>query len=117
MESKTIPILRTCCDSTCMAAVAETRFDERQLSQRADAFHALGDPVRFKVVKLLAQHDALCVCELLEAFDVGQPTVSHHLKVLWDAGLVTVQRKGTWAYYSLHRGKLKELMQELVTVL
>ncbi len=117
MELKTVAILRSCCDSDCMAAVAETKFDERQIAQRADAFNALGDPIRLKVVELLAQHDALCVCELQEAFDVGQPTVSHHLKVLRDVGLVDVQRKGTWAYYSLHRERLKDLMQVLVAVI
>ncbi len=117
MELKTVPMLRNCCDSNCLAVVAETKFDEPQVAQRADAFNALGDPIRLKVVKLLARHDALCVCELQEAFDVGQPTVSHHLRVLRDAGLVDVQRRGTWAYYSLHRGRLKDLMQELVAVL
>jgi ArsR family transcriptional regulator len=57
------------------------------------------------------------VCEIQEAFDVGQPTISHHLKLLRDADLVDVERRGTWAHYSLRRDTLKALMQELVTVL
>ncbi len=100
-----------------MSAVVATRFDETQITQRAEAFAALGDKIRLKMLKLLAQHEALCVCEIQEAFAVGQPTVSHHLKVLRDAGLVDVQRRGTWAYYSLRRDTLKELMQELMTVI
>ncbi len=100
-----------------MTVVAHTKFDERQVATRADVFSALGDPIRLKIVELLARHDALCVCELQEAFDIGQPTVSHHLKMLLDAGLVEVQRRGTWAYYSLARETLKDLMKELVAVL
>jgi ArsR family transcriptional regulator len=116
MELKQIPIVRTCCGDDCMAAVAHTKFAERQVAHRADVFSALGDPIRLKMVELLARHDALCVCELEQAFDIGQPTVSHHLKVLRDAGLIDVQRRGTWAYYSLLRETLKDLMSELVAV-
>lgn len=116
MEQKSVPIVRNCCDEDCMTTVAQTKFDERQVAHCADAFHALGDPTRLEIVKLLAKHDALCVCELEAAFEVGQPTISHHLKVLRDVGLVDCQRIGTWAYYSLHRATLKDLMQELVSV-
>jgi ArsR family transcriptional regulator len=117
MELNQIPIVRSCCADDCMAVVARTKFDDRQVAHRADVFSALGDPIRLKMVELLAKHDALCVCELQEDFDIGQPTVSHHLKVLRDVGLVEVQRRGTWAYYSLQREALKDLMKELVVVL
>src|SRR2546430_188045 len=72
---------------------------------------------RLKMIRLLAQHDALCVCELEQAFEVQQPTISHHLKVLREAGLVDVQRRGTWAYYSLRKDALKRLTQGLLEVL
>lgn len=114
MELRTVPVLRRCCDADCASAVAEAKFDESLIRQRADAFSALGDPIRLKMVRLLAQHDSLCVCEIQAAFEVGQPTVSHHLKVLRDADLVDVQRKGTWAYYILRRDSVKELVQELL---
>ena len=73
----------------------------------------MADPTRLRITHLLAQHDALCVCEIESAFDLGQPTISHHLKILRDAGAVTVERKGTWAYYSLARPALKRLVTEL----
>ena len=63
---------------------------------------ALGDPTRLRMLAMLAKSDEpLCVCELNEAFDLEQPTVSHHLKVLRKAGLVSAERRGTWAYYGL----------------
>ena len=61
---------------------------------------ALGDPIRLQLVDVLRKHAGkVCVCELVPLFDVSQPTVSHHLKVLRDAGLVDSERQGLWAYY------------------
>lgn len=117
MATNALPVTRSCCDSDCMATVARTKFDETGISERSGQFHALGDEIRLKMIKLLAQHDALCVCEIQEAFDVGQPTVSHHLRILRDAGLVDVERRGTWAYYSIRRDTLKDLTQELVAAM
>lgn len=116
MVTRTIPLQRRCCDDACMATVAATRFDEGEIAEHASAFNALGDEIRLKMIRLLAQHDALCVCELQQAFDVEQPTISHHLKVLRDANLVDVERRGTWAYYSLRRGALKGLTRNLLEV-
>jgi ArsR family transcriptional regulator len=61
------------------------------------------------MIQLLARHESLCVCEIQEAFELGQPTVSHHLKILRDAGLVTVERRGKWAYYALRREAMNDL--------
>lgn len=83
----------------------------------ARLFAAVGDPVRLSIVRMLARHEALCVCEIQGAFDFGQPTISHHLKVLRDAGLVDVERHGTWAYYSLRRHAVKRLAQDLLELL
>lgn len=64
-------------------------------------FKALGDPTRLEIFRLIAAQDApICVCDVTEQFDVSQPTISHHLKVLRDAGLVTASRRGVWAYYA-----------------
>lgn len=104
---------RTCCDDDCRSTVAGTTFDEATIARAVSALGALGDETRLKMVKLLAEHDALCVCELQQAFALGQPTISHHLKILREAGLVEVTRRGTWAYYALRRDVLKHVIGEL----
>jgi ArsR family transcriptional regulator, arsenate/arsenite/antimonite-responsive transcriptional repressor len=67
----------------------------------APLFKALGDPVRLRLLSLIACHDGgeACVCELTEAFDLSAPTISHHLKVLRESGLIASERRGTWIYY------------------
>jgi ArsR family transcriptional regulator len=117
MAVTTIPILRRCCGPDCAAAIAKTKFDEQQVEHRASALQALGDETRLKMVQLLASHDSLCVCEIQEAFEVGQPTVSHHLKILRDAGLIDSQRRGKWAYYALRREALKDLTQHIQSLI
>jgi ArsR family transcriptional regulator, arsenate/arsenite/antimonite-responsive transcriptional repressor len=67
----------------------------------ASTFKALADPTRVSIVNQLACGDECCVCDLTETFDLSQPTVSHHLRILRDAGLVEAERRGTWAYYRL----------------
>jgi len=70
---------------------------------------ALGDPIRLRLVDVLRRHAGkVCVCELTPLFDVGQPTVSHHLKVLRDAGIVASERRGLWAYYYVLPDALEE---------
>jgi ArsR family transcriptional regulator len=71
---------------------------------------ALGDPVRLQLVDVLRKHAGkVCVCELVPLFDLSQPTVSHHLKVLREAGIVGSERHGLWAYYFVITDALKEL--------
>jgi ArsR family transcriptional regulator len=71
---------------------------------------ALGDPIRLQLVDVLRRHAGkVCVCELVPLFDLSQPTVSHHLKVLREAGLVDSERRGLWAYYYVTPDSLKEL--------
>ena len=65
----------------------------------AARFKALADPTRVAIVNRLAQAAETCVCDLTAVFDLSQPTISHHLKILRDAGLVESSRRGTWAYY------------------
>jgi ArsR family transcriptional regulator, arsenate/arsenite/antimonite-responsive transcriptional repressor len=67
----------------------------------ADLFKALADPTRVAIVSRLASSEECCVCDLTDAFELSQPTVSHHLRILRDAGLVEAERRGTWAYYRL----------------
>jgi len=113
MAVTTIPLLRRCCGPDCAATVAKTKFNERDLERQTSALQALGDKTRLMMVQLLARHDSLCVCEIQEAFELGQPTVSHHLKILHDARLVDTQRRGKWAYYALRRDALKDLIQQI----
>ena len=67
----------------------------------AQLFKALADPTRVAIVNRLSALDSDCVCDLTTAFELSQPTVSHHLRILRDAGLVEAERRGTWAYYRL----------------
>ena len=65
-------------------------------------FRALGDPTRLEVFRAIAGHgEPICVCDLVDRFDVSQPTISHHLKVLREAGLVTFEKRGVWAHYEV----------------
>src|SRR5437667_12798376 len=117
MATKMVSVERRCWDDGCIATVAVTHFNETKIHEQTAALDALGDEIRLKMVRLLAQHDELCACELEQVFEIEQPTVSHHLKVLREAGLVDVQRRGTWAYYSLRKDALKRLTQGLLEVL
>ncbi len=84
---------------------------EREQAQRIAAIaKALADPVRLQLVDVLRRHAGkVCVCELVPLFELSQPTISHHLKVLRQAGLVDSERMGLWAYYYVLPGALDEL--------
>jgi ArsR family transcriptional regulator len=91
-----LPVLQPiCCGSDVPPLAPEVASD------LAGRFRALADPTRVAIVNRLSGADELCVCDLTAAFDLSQPTVSHHLKILRDAGLVESSRRGTWAYYRL----------------
>jgi ArsR family transcriptional regulator, arsenate/arsenite/antimonite-responsive transcriptional repressor len=81
--------------------------------QLASQFKALADPTRVAIVNQLSGAGEVCVCNLVEAFDLSQPTVSHHLKILREAGLVESTRRGTWAYYRLVPEALEALRATL----
>lgn len=75
----------------------------------AAVFKALGDPTRVAIVNRLGSTPEVCVCDLTAAFDLSQPTVSHHLRILREAGLVEAERRGTWAYYRLRPQLIEQL--------
>jgi ArsR family transcriptional regulator len=77
--------------------------------QLATRFKALADPTRVAIVNRLSGADEVCVCDLTAAFELSQPTISHHLRVLREAGLVEASRRGTWAYYRLVPDAIAEL--------
>src|SRR5580765_8135144 len=77
----------------------------------APLLKALADPVRLRLLSLVASHadGEACVCELNDAFDLSQPTISHHLKVLHDAGLLDRNKRGVWVYYQVRTEALGDL--------
>ena len=94
----------------CCRPVAYPDVDPEQAVRIARAAKALGDPVRLQLIDVLRQNAGrVCVCELVALFHLSQPTVSHHLKVLRDAGLVGCERQGLWAYYYVIPDALSEL--------
>ncbi len=107
---------RSCCETDCLTEIARTRFDDEHLDVEERRLAALADSTRLRIIHLLARHESLCVCEIESAFDLGQPTISHHLRVLREAGIVTAERRGTWAYYSLARSVVKALLADLLAL-
>jgi ArsR family transcriptional regulator, arsenate/arsenite/antimonite-responsive transcriptional repressor len=94
----------------CCEPVVYPDVERDQAIRMAAVAKALGDPVRLQLVDVLRKHAGkVCVCELVPLFDLSQPTVSHHLKVLRDAGIVGSERVGLWAYYYVIPDALKEL--------
>lgn len=87
----------------CCPALLTAPLDADQAETLAKVFKALGDPVRLRLLSMIASRAGgeVCVCDLTPAFDVSQPTISHHLKLLKQAGLIASERRGTWVYYRL----------------
>lgn len=101
---KTLPVLPTLCCGPEVAPLSDASRNEL-----AARFKALADPTRVAIVNRLAATDECCVCDLTGAFELSQPTVSHHLRLLREAGLVEASRRGTWAYYRLIPEAVAEL--------
>jgi ArsR family transcriptional regulator len=94
----------------CCEPVVYPDVERDQAIRMAEVAKALGDPVRLQLVDVLRKHAGkVCVCELVPLFDLSQPTVSHHLKVLRQAGIVGSEREGLWAYYYVIPNALEEL--------
>lgn len=90
--------------------VAHIQLDTGEATGQAKLLAALADPTRLQIVTLLSGLDEpLCVCEIVAHFDLGQPTISHHLKVLRDARLVKWEKRGLWVHYSLNEAALAQV--------
>ncbi len=99
-----------CCGPAAPGAGAETAGTDEQVRLMS----ALSDGTRLRIVTMLARRDEpLCVCEIQERFELGQPTISHHLRVLREARLVTWEKRGLWVYYSLDRATLGQAARYL----
>ncbi|GAA3436273.1 ArsR/SmtB family transcription factor [Kutzneria kofuensis] len=101
--------------SLCCSPLMRRPLTEDQSVELARVFKALGDPVRLRLLSLIASHAGgeACVCDLTDAFDLTGPTISHHLKVLREAGIIDGERRGTWIYYRV----LPTTLQTLSAVL
>ena len=94
----------------CCAPLAAPVLDDDEALATAELFKTLGDPARVRIVNLLAtSSEPVCACELYEPLGLSQPTVSHHLKKLTDAGLLEREQRGKWAYFSLKRDAVEKL--------
>ena len=89
--------------ANCCPGLLTAPLDEEEAVEPARVFKALGDPVRLRLLSMIASQAGgeVCVCDLTPAFDLSQPTISHHLKLLREAGLIAAERRGTWVYYRL----------------
>lgn len=108
MSNKLLPILDA---AGCESPLVREPLSEGDAATLAQVFKALADPVRLRLFSLIASHEGgeACVCDLTPAFDVTQPTISHHLKVLRDAGLIVSERRATWIYYRVRPEALARL--------
>jgi ArsR family transcriptional regulator len=109
------PVTRSvqqCCPSLLAAPL-----DAAEATDLASGFTALSDPVRLRVLSILAASPVgeVCVCEFVEPLGKSQPTISHHMKILSEAGLVQGDRRGKWVWYSLNRDRVAELRSAIDT--
>jgi ArsR family transcriptional regulator, arsenate/arsenite/antimonite-responsive transcriptional repressor len=105
---KALPVLPVLCCGPGVAPLSDS--SRKELAAR---FKALADPTRVAIVNRLAATEECCVCDLTGAFELSQPTISHHLRLLREAGLVEASRRGTWAYYRLIPEAVAELRAAL----
>ena len=99
----------------CCAPLVREPLTAARADEMARVFKAMGDPVRLRLLSLIASHEGgeACVCDLTDVFDLTGPTISHHLKVLREAGLITGERRGTWVFYRVRPDALRSASQLL----
>jgi ArsR family transcriptional regulator, arsenate/arsenite/antimonite-responsive transcriptional repressor len=95
----------------CCPPIAQTRIPAAAAGTLSQAFKALGDPIRLQLMSMIASADGgeICVCDLTPAFEISGPTISHHLKVLREAGLVDAERRASWVYYRARPAMMRQL--------
>ena len=103
--------------AACCSPLTRDAMTQAQADDLAKSLKAIADPARLRLISIIAASEGqeACVCDLTEPLNIGQPTVSHHLKVLTEAGFVTRSKRGTWAYYKLVPGALDSLARLLVS--
>ncbi|HUQ00588.1 MAG TPA: metalloregulator ArsR/SmtB family transcription factor [Aeromicrobium sp.] len=106
-----LPLLTPAETVACCPPLVSAPLSSEQAERIAPMLKAIADPVRLRLLSLVAAHEGreACVCELQDAFDLSQPTISHHLKVLHDSGLLDRSKRATWVYYSVRADALADL--------
>jgi len=94
-----------------LRGLVESKMDEQSIKRQSRVFKALSDPTRLKIIKLLSFRD-MCVCEIMAALDMTQPTASHHLNILESVGLLNDRREGKWIFYSLANKDITRFLKE-----
>ena len=114
VNQKLLPVIEAD-QGQCCAPLACEPLPEAGADELAALFKAVADPVRLRLLSLIACHEGgeSCVCDLLDAFDLTAPSVSYHLKILREAGLISSERRGTWVYYRVN----PEVMARMSAVL
>ena len=109
--SKSLPVLDLADPAACCPPLSAEPLSQAQAEQVAPLLKALAEPVRLRLMSLIASHSGgeACVCDLAGAFDLSQPTISHHLKVLHDSGLLGREKRGVWVYYRARTEALASL--------
>jgi ArsR family transcriptional regulator, arsenate/arsenite/antimonite-responsive transcriptional repressor len=109
--SKSLLVLSPADSAACCPPLSQVPLSVEQAEQVAPLLKALADPVRLRLMSLVASHPGgeACVCDLTGAFDLSQPTISHHLKVLYDCGLLEREKRGVWVYYRARTQALASL--------
>ncbi|ETA06165.1 MULTISPECIES: helix-turn-helix transcriptional regulator [Gordonia] len=107
-KQKVLPVVA---GEACCTPLVQEPLSADATVELARMFKAMGDPVRLRLLSLVASHAGgeACVCDISESFDLSQPTISHHLKVLRQAGLLDCERRGTWVYYWVIPAALQHL--------
>ena len=103
--------------AACCAPLTRDILTQEQADDLARLLKAIADPARLRLISTIAASEGqeACVCDLTATLDIGQPTVSHHLKVLTETGFISRSKRGTWAYYRLVPGALDSVARLLVT--
>ena len=99
----------------CCPPVLDAPLGEPEAGELAHVFAALGDPVRLRLMSLVAAAGEVCACELLAPLGRSQPTISHHTKVLADAGLITGEKRGRWVWWSIVPERVAEVRDALAS--
>ncbi|WP_308799345.1 ArsR/SmtB family transcription factor [Agromyces silvae] len=118
MPTSVLPLVQTdaqAATAACCTPITREPIDADRANDLAKRLRALADPTRLRLVSIVAaaEGEEACVCDLIEPVGLSQSTVSHHLKILMDAGFLTRSKRGTWAYYKLVPGALGQLSQLL----
>ena len=103
--------------ASCCPPMAQGRIPAEAAGTLAQAFKALGDPIRLQMMSMIASAEGgeICVCDITPAFAISGPTISHHLKVLKESGLVTAERRASWVYYRARPDLMRQLSALLDT--